>query len=120
MVKTFILPVMLLVLCCAAFAGECADADCSQKEHTQWVASVLRETYALKAGMTRKDLLSVYTEEGGIPTRTQQTYGLKGCPYIHVDVLFAPVGDARNLLVKNLNDKILNISKPYLDYAPTD
>lgn len=118
--KTFILSVMLVLLGCAVFARENADADCSQREHTQWIASVLSRTNAVKAGMTRKDLLKVYTEEGGISTRKQRTYGLKGCPYIHVDVHFAPAGDERSILVENLNDKILDISKPYLDYSHAD
>jgi hypothetical protein len=40
--------------------------------------------------MTREDLLRVFITEGGLSTRTQQTYVLKVCPYIHVDVEFSP------------------------------
>lgn len=118
--KTFILLVMLVALCCAVFAREHAEAGCSQEERTQWVDSVVREAYAVKVGMTRKDLLKVYTEEGGMSNRKQRTYVLQECPYIHVDVLFAPVGNERNVLVETLNDKIINISRPYLDYVHTD
>jgi len=46
-------------------------------EHAQWVSSVLRWTYDIKPGMTRSDLLKVYTTEGGISTRTQRTYVLR-------------------------------------------
>jgi hypothetical protein len=41
-------------------------------QHTQWVASVLRWTYDIKPGMTRKDLLRVYTVEGGLSNRDAQ------------------------------------------------
>lgn len=89
-------------------------------EHTQWVSSVLRWTGDVKAGMTRKDLLRVYTVEGGLSTRTHRTYVLKGCPYIKVDVEFRPIGDVQNGLIQSPNDQILQISKPYLDYGHAD
>jgi hypothetical protein len=89
-------------------------------EHWQWVASVLRSTYEIKPGMTRKDLLRVYTIEGGLSTRTQRTYVLKGCPGIKVDVEFVPVGNAQNGLNENPNDRILKLSKPYLDFFRVD
>jgi hypothetical protein len=88
--------------------------------HTQWVASVLRWTYDIKPGMTRKNLLRVYTVEGGLSTRTQRTYVLKGCPYIKVDVKFLPVGNVQDGLTQDPNDKIQEISKPYLDYSIMD
>ncbi len=89
-------------------------------EHTQWVGSVLRWTEDIKPGMTREDLLKVYTEEGGVSNRTERTYGLKGVPYIKVDVEFLPVGNEKDGLTESPHDKILKISKPYLDYAVMD
>jgi hypothetical protein len=70
--------------------------------------------------MTRRNLLRVYTAEGGPSTRTQRTYVLKGCPYIKVDVKFLPVGDVQDGLTQEPNDKIQEISKPYLDYSIKD
>ena len=87
-------------------------------EHTQWVGSVLAWTADIKPGMTRKDLLRIFTVEGGISTRTRRTYVLKQCPYIHVDVEFLPVGN--NPFSEMLDDKILKISRPYLDYSHID
>jgi hypothetical protein len=89
-------------------------------EHAQWVSSVLRWTYDIKPGMTRKDLLRVYTVEGGLSTRTHRTYVLKGCPGVKVDVEFVPVGNVQDGLIESPNDKILKLSKPYLDYGIYD
>jgi hypothetical protein len=89
-------------------------------EHWQWVASVLRSTSDIKPGMTRKDLLRVYTTEGGLSTRRQRTYVLKGCPGIKVDVEFVPVGNAQNAPNESPHDKILKLSKPYLDFSRVD
>jgi hypothetical protein len=88
--------------------------------HTQWLASVLRWTYDVKPVTTRRNLLRVYAEEGGLSTRTQRTYVLKGCPYIKVDVKFLPVGNVQDGLTQDPNDKIQEISKPYLDYSIMD
>ena len=57
--------------------------------------------------------------EGGISTRTQRTYVVKGCPYIHVDVEFSPAGNKQGF-EEDPNDEIVKISKPYLDFAHMD
>jgi hypothetical protein len=89
-------------------------------EHTQWVGSVLTWTDDIKPGMTRKDLPRVFTVEGGISTRTRRTYVLKRCPYIHVDVEFSPAANWQGYLSQPFDDKILRISKPYLDHLHVD
>src|SRR6266513_3414081 len=45
--------------------------------HTQWVGNVLAWIATIKLGMTRSDLLRVFTTEGGLSTRTHRTYVLK-------------------------------------------
>ncbi len=90
------------------------------EEHTQWVSNVLGWTGDIKPGMTRKDLLRVFTEEGGLSWRTQRTYVLKGCPYVHVSVKFSPVADAPDRLTEMPGDRIVEISKPFLDGAYVD
>jgi len=89
-------------------------------EHTKWVDSVLRWTIFIKPGMTRKDVLTVFTTEGGLSNRHRQTYVLKQCPYIKVNVEFAPVGDAQNMFAESPDDKIITISRPYLEYSDMD
>jgi len=84
-------------------------------EHTKWVESVMRSILTIKPGATRKDLLNVFTEQGGLSTRTHQTYVYKRCPYIKVDVEFASVGgDAESIEMPG--DQIVAISRPYLGY----
>jgi hypothetical protein len=90
------------------------------QEHTQWVGSVLAWTADIKPGMTRKDLLKVFTTEGGLSTRTQQTYVLKQCPLIKVDVEFLATANKQDQFAEMPEDKIIKISKPYLDYSRAD
>jgi len=75
---------------------------------------------SIKAGMTRADLLTVFTEEGGLSSRTQRTYVYRLCPYVKVDVEFTPITNPDDHLTELSNDKILKISRPYLQYSIAD
>lgn len=90
-----------------------------RRGHDEWVAKSLREIETVKAGMTRADLLKLFGEEGGLSTRTQRTYVYRECSYIKVDVKFEPVADG-NRNRENPDDKIVEISKPYLDWQIAD
>ena len=77
-------------------------------------------TKSIAAGMTRADLLTVFTEEGGLSSRTQRTYVYRLCPYVKVDVEFTPITNPDDHLTELSNDKILKISRPYLQYSIAD
>ena len=93
---------------------------------TEWVANSLKEIQTIKVGMTRADLLKVFTTEGGLSTGLNRTYVYRECPYIKVDVEFEPVGrpardkDERVTLIEATGDVIKKISKPYLEFSITD
>jgi hypothetical protein len=89
-------------------------------EHTKWIDSVMRSILTIKPGATRKDLLTVFTEEGGISNRTHRKYVYKQCPYIKVDVELAPVGKQDRPFIEMPEDKIITISRPYLEYSVGD
>jgi hypothetical protein len=87
------------------------------QQQTLWVLKVMSEIGIVRAGMTRKELLKVFKEEGGISTRTHRTYVYKDCPYIKVNAVFSSV-DAEEQ--ESGDDKIVSISGPYLAYAIMD
>lgn len=89
-------------------------------EHTEWIAKSLKEIETVKVGMTRGDLMKVFTEEGGISTRTSRRYVYRECRYIKVDVEFEPVGETENKLSQSPGDKIIKISKPFLEWSIID
>lgn len=68
----------------------------------------------IQAGMTRKELLRVFMEEGGLSTRTHRRYAYRKCGLIKVDVEFAPTGDPGSG-EQQPNDLILKISKLSLE-----
>jgi hypothetical protein len=93
---------------------------------TEWIADILKEMQKIKVGMTRADLLKVFTTEGGLSTGLNRTYVYRECSYIKVDVEFEPVGrsardsDGRVTLVEANEDVIKKISKPYLEWMVVD
>jgi len=96
------------------------------QEHTEWIAKSLREMEKIRVGMTRADLLKVFTTEGGLSTGLNRRYVYRECPYIKVDVEFEPVGrpardaQGRVTLIEADGDVIKGISKPYLERGITD
>jgi hypothetical protein len=79
-----------------------------------WIAKVLKQIDSIHQGMTRSDLQSTFTTEGGISTKKQRTYIYKGCPYIKVDVVFSDAG------ATEAEDRIVSISRPYLAFSVMD
>jgi len=90
------------------------------KEHTAWVEDVLRSIQAIKVGMTRSELMKVFTTEGGLEfkdgTTSRRTYVYRKCQYIKVDVTLAIANPGVDLPT----DKITHISRPYLEWAVAD
>jgi hypothetical protein len=98
---------------------------CSQ-EHRDWVAQALQKMQTIQPGMTRKDLLEVFTTEGGLSSGLQRTFVSQECPYFKVDVVFQAVGrpnrdeQGRVTLVEDNGDIIVKVSKPYLQFSIGD
>ena len=98
---------------------------CAQ-EHRVWVTQALQKMQTIQPGMTRKDLLEVFTTEGGLSTGLQRTYVSQECPYFKVDVEFEAVGrpnrdeEGRVTLIEDNRDVIVKVSRPYLQFSTMD
>ena len=98
----------------------------SSQSHVAWVADALTRMQTIKPGMTRTDLLKVFTTEGGLFNGLQRTFVSRDCLYFKVDVEFEAVGrpardrDGRVTLIEDGRDIIVKISRPYLALANVD
>jgi hypothetical protein len=52
----------------------------SEQDHLAWVTRTLEKMETVKPGMTREDLLKVFTTEGGLSTGLQRTFVSRDCP----------------------------------------
>jgi hypothetical protein len=92
------------------------DGNDVDKDLTKQISNILSECQKIKPGMTRSDLLKVFTTEGGISTATHRIFVYRGCHYIKVDVEFALSEPGQNVLEERPTDTISKISKPYLEH----
>ena len=94
--------------------------------HVAWVVETMKRMQTIKSGMTRKELLAVFTEEGGLSTPLRRTFVSRDCPYFKVDVTFQAAGrpdrgqDGRTTLIEDERDIISSISTPYLAWMIID
>ena len=87
---------------------------------TKSIADLLLIVGTLKPGMNRADVLKFFTEEGGLSWRRQHTYVYRGCPYIKVTVQFSPVPGTENDGAELMEDKVVKISQPFLQWSVMD
>jgi hypothetical protein len=95
-------------------------ADQVDKNLTDAISAILRESGKITPGTTRAELLKVFTTEGGLSTATHRSFVHRRCPYIKVDVEFTPSSPAQGALDERPNDTVKTISKPYLAWSIED
>ena len=113
--KTFITFLAATLIMCSFCAPSFA-AGSVDDNLTKQISGILTECQKIKTGMTRADLLKVFTTEGGFSTQGWRTYVHSRCPYIKVDVEFAPTKSGQ----EQPTDIITKISKPYLEWSVID
>jgi hypothetical protein len=92
---------------------------------TRSMDQVLKDVSSVQSGMTRAELLRIFTTEGGLSTRDEQRYVYRRCPYIKVMVTFRRPTDADDDWggapeEERAGDIIQSISKPFLEYSIAD
>jgi hypothetical protein len=109
----------------ARFAHSAKQERCSQ-DHQAWVTYALEKMETFKPGMTREELLKVFTTEGGLSTGLNRRFVSRDSPYFKVDVEFKAVGrldrdsDGRVTLEEGPRDIIAKISQPFLQFSITE
>jgi hypothetical protein len=103
-----------------------AETGQAKDQHIDWIRNSLLKIQTIQVGMTRGQLLDVFTTEGGLSTGLQRTYVFRECPYIKVNVKFSAVGrperdaEGRVTLEESELDIIKEISNPYLQWTVAD
>jgi hypothetical protein len=100
--------------------------DC-RSDHVAWVAESLKRMLTLKPGMSRDQLMGLFTTEGGLVfSALQRTFVSRDCPFFKVDVTFRRErgpdvnGSDPNRFQELNSDVITSISRPYLEFTHAD
>lgn len=121
--------VALLLAACAwigvAAGQKPAKPAAADQALTRSLEQVLKDVSSIQSGMTRAEVLRVFTTEGGPSTRDDQQYVYRRCPYIKVIVKFRRPADADVDWggapdEEWSGDLIESISKPFLEYPIGD
>ena len=116
---SYVFLISILVLMCANAASALSQSEIKES-HADWISTSLKKMQSVKIGMCREDLLKVFKEEGGISTRTWRRYVYRECPYIKVDVEFEPIEAVEDKATEYPSDRIVKISKPFLEWTIID
>jgi hypothetical protein len=92
----------------------------TRDDHIRWVAASLMEMQTIKQGATREELLAVFVEEGGLSNRLHRRYAYRDCPYFKVDVTFNAADNTDEKIEESPDDKVSQISTPFLEWPIVD
>ena len=97
--------------------------------HIRWVTETMERMQTITPGMTRIQLMQVFTTEGGLLfSALQRNFVSRDCPYFKVSVTLkrgprhVPATGARDrdFLEEYDDDEIVAISRPYLEFSIKD
>ncbi|MBC7797894.1 MAG: hypothetical protein H7Z37_13555 [Pyrinomonadaceae bacterium] len=88
----------------------------SQTSSCKCVSDALSDIEKIKVGMKRKDLDKMFSVDGGISTTNPQRFVYEQCNFIKVEVKFEFIDTSNRFPKDSPDDKINEISKPYLEH----
>lgn len=118
--KVAILLAAILCLGAGIFRTALGEEVKRDEELTKKIDECLTEIKKIKVGMTRAELLKVFTTEGGFYTSRDRQFVWKKCPYIKVYIKFKARSDVKDALKESDDDIIAEISRPYLELSISD
>ncbi|MDR3690531.1 MAG: hypothetical protein P4L46_14225 [Fimbriimonas sp.] len=86
----------------------------TERQHWDWFLGQIKAIRSVRAGMSRKEMLRFVTTEGGLSSRTRQSFVGKGCPELKVDVMFRASSGGVD------SDTVASVSIPHVDYMVMD
>ncbi len=130
MIRRLLVLVLLSIIAISASSSvrpthSASQEPCAQ-DHDAWVTHTLEKMETIKPGMTRGELVKVFTTESGLSTGLHRTFVSRDCSYFKVDIDFEAVGrpsrdeDGRVTLVEDSRDIIVKVSRPYLQFGIAD
>lgn len=133
MTRRFLVLLLLSIIAIGGSASfrpiQSASPEPCVQDHEAWFTQVLEKMETIKPGMTRMDLLKVFKTEGGLSPLApglRRTFVSRDCPYCKVVVEFKPAARADRdnpgfvISPEDNRDIIVNVSKPYLQFAIAD
>jgi hypothetical protein len=107
-----------LILFLATSLGLSHEAPVTDSNHVDWVRQSLSEMQKIKRGMTRADMERLFIPDGGFQIYGATRYVYRECPFFKVDAEFERAPNSPR--AGGPRDKVVKISKPYVEYPDED
>ena len=93
-----------------------------QRDRVVWVVKCLTDFRAIKPGMTRAEVERRLPSDGGIQGYVTVRFVHPECPYFKIDVEFAVRRnpEPENRIAPSPDDKVVKVSKPYIEDPYSD
>ena len=112
-----VLIILLFLTGCLIFSGFINFEDKQAVENDcKFIEKSIEEINTITVGIKRKDLHKLFRRDGGITGLTEERFVYGKCEFIKIDVKFAPVDKNKKFPAENPEDKIIEVSKPYLEH----
>jgi hypothetical protein len=110
---------VLLIICVVAMPALLGSGAPTAHDQCQAIEQTLKRIEGLKPGDFRSQLEQSFELDGGLQFPTKSRYVFKTCRYIKIDVELSNEGiQTRTDFLPS--DRIVRISKPYLEYPVSD
>ncbi len=114
--RTILLTLLLLTGCFVSFGFLNADNNQVDENNCKFIEKSMEEVSTLKVGMKRKNLLKMFHQDSGISGVMDQRSVYEKCEFIKINVKFELTEKNKNFSADNPEDKIIEISKSYLEH----
>ena len=113
---------LLTVICAYAASGVSLEEFDRLQERNAWLDNCIAEFSKAKVGMTRTEIEAIFPQDGGLHGFQNVRYRNPNCAYFKIDIAYTPAmttnNDGRH--PPSPNDRVANISKPYLEHPYND
>jgi hypothetical protein len=96
------------------------DRPSSPDECCAIVTKAIDSVNKIKKDMLRSEVEKEFRLEGGLFSRNQTFYVYKNCPFIKIKVAFELDPSYTDFVTGSPKDRVLSVSKPYLEYSVAD
>lgn len=92
------------------------------QERISWVRKCLDDFNGIKLGMTRGQIEKNFPKDGGLYGASCISFTHPDCPYFKIDVEFdfKRNPNDQNRAIISTDDKVIKVSKPYIEYPHFD
>ena len=117
MLSIIVLVFIISLIIVGSYAATKSDQEKLNRQHIEWVKKCLQDFSSIKPGMSRGEIEKKFRADGGLHDPYSVRFTHPSCRYFKIDVTFGKIRnvDDQNRGLGEKDDKVINVSKPYIE-----